>query len=361
MILSVRRTLVALAAALALADGSIVVLALPDLAASLDATVSGAAAVIAVYTGVVALALPLAWSARRRLDPAGLGAGGLVLFAAGSLGCALAESMPTMLVMRGVQGAGGALAISTAAWMLRADAGGKTWGAIALAGAAAGPALGGALTQLFDWHAVFVVQIPLAVAAAVACVGPRWAVNGAIAPRRDRTAGLALGLLSAALAAALFLLVFELIDDWSVEPLAAGAALTVLPATGLASARVAGGATRTRAAAGALLVAGAIAALAAMHTASVWWAIAPLAPAGAGMGLALPALSGLAGGAAHALTIRHAAVTAALLLLADRIDTGLRSAFWIAAALALVAALLLAPRPRQVAQRAAQLVGQLLD
>src|SRR4051812_38278719 len=107
----VRTALVALAAGLALADGSIVVLALPDLAASLDSTVEGAAAVIAVYTGMLALALPLAWAARRRLDPAGLGTGGLVLFAAGSLGCALSDSLGSMLVMRGVQGAGGALAI----------------------------------------------------------------------------------------------------------------------------------------------------------------------------------------------------------------------------------------------------------
>src|SRR4051812_39240010 len=133
-----------------MADGSIVVLALPDLAAGLGTTVEGAAAVIAVYTGVLALVLPLAWGARRRIDPAWLGAGGLALFAAGSLGCALAGSLGVMLTMRGVQGAGGAFAIATAAWLLRADAGpGRTWSTIAIAGAAAGPALGGALTQAF--------------------------------------------------------------------------------------------------------------------------------------------------------------------------------------------------------------------
>ena len=80
------RLLVALGAALAMADGSIVVLALPDLAASLRTTVAGAAAVIGVYTGVLAAALPLAAHARRRVHPGFLGAGGLALFAAGWLG-----------------------------------------------------------------------------------------------------------------------------------------------------------------------------------------------------------------------------------------------------------------------------------
>jgi MFS family permease len=324
----VRRTLVALAAALALADGSIVVLALPDLAASLDATVEGAAAVIAVYTGVIALALPLAWAARRRLDPAGLGAGGLVIFAAGSVGCVLSGSLGTMLVMRGVQGAGGALAISTAAWMLRADGGGRTWGAIALAGAAAGPALGGALTQAFDWHAIFVAQVPVAVLAAGACVGAHWSGLPAAARRGEVAASIALGLVSAALTAVLFLLVFVMIAGWSVEPLAAAAALTVLPLTGLASMRISGGDPRSRAAIGALLIAGGIAALAAMNTASLWWTIAPQAMAGAGMGLALPALSGAAGGAVRALTIRHVGITLALALLApliaDRVEQSIQ-------------------------------------
>jgi hypothetical protein len=222
--------------------------------------------------------------------------------------------------MRGVQGAGGALAIATAAWMLRADAGGGTWAAIALAGAAAGPALGGALTQAFDWHAIFVAQIPVAVLAAGACGWPgrstaahlmsrraaawRSTSRSGSSPRPDRGA---------------FLLVFVMIAGWSVEPLAAAAALTVLPLAGLASMRITGGDPRSRAAIGALLIAGGIAALAAMNTASLWWTVVPQAMAGAGMGLALPALSGAAGGAVRALTIRHVGITLALALLAPLI------------------------------------------
>ena len=46
------------------------------------------------------------------------------------------------------------------------------WTAVAIFGFAAGPALGGALTQAFDWRAIFLAQVPVALAAAaVALVG----------------------------------------------------------------------------------------------------------------------------------------------------------------------------------------------
>jgi MFS family permease len=345
------RLLVALGAALAMADGSIVVLALPDLAASLRTTVEGAAAVIAVYTGVLAAALPLAAHARRRVHPGFLGAAGLALFAAGSLGCALAGSLAVMLTMRGVQGAGGAVAIATAAAMLRADARrDAAWSTIAIAGAAAGPALGGTLTQAFDWHAIFVAQVPIALAAAVGCA---WAAesHSLDAPGETarpepgrRSAVVALALVSASLTAVLFLLVFVLIAGWSVEPLAAAAALTVLPLAGLTTLSVRRGDPEQRAAAGALLIAGGVAALAPMSTASLWWTLLPQAMAGAGMGLALPPLGRAAGGAVRAVTVRHVGITVALALLAPLIAHQIDSSIQTSQERA-VAALLDAPFP----------------
>jgi hypothetical protein len=65
-----------------------------------------------------------------------------------------------------------------------------------------------------------------------------------------------------------------------------------------------------------------------MNTASIWWTVAPQAMAGAGMGLALPALAGMAGGAVRALTIRHVGITVALALLApliaDRVERSIQ-------------------------------------
>ena len=131
----------------------------------------------------------------------------------------------------------------------------------------------------------------------------------------------ALALLSAALVGVLFLLVLLLVTGWSTSPLAAAAGVTVLPVAAVAAARV-GGPARTRAAAGALLVAGGVLALASVPGASLWWIVVPQLMAGAGLGLALPALAGgllperTPEEAAWLLSLRHAGITAALILLA---------------------------------------------
>jgi len=89
---------------------------------------------------------------------------------------------------------------------------------------------------------------------------------------------------------------------------------------------------RLRAAAGSLLVAGGVAALAPMVTASAWWAIAPELAAGVGMGMALPALSEsllperTPSDAARVLTARHVGITLALLVLAPLIASRLDAA-----------------------------------
>ena len=330
--------LLAAGAALALADGSIVVLALPELLDALDTTVEGVAAVIAVYTAVLALALlPAEWL-RRTLGARRVGAWGLALFAAASLGAGLAGSLPLMLAFRGAQALGGAAALVAAFALLdagrRAGGGGRLWSLAAIGGAAAGPALGGALTQALDWRAIFLAQVPVALAAALAALrAPAAHVvpadvepEPASRPRGEAIrASAALALVSAALTAVLFLLVLMLVAGWSLDPLAGAATVTILPVAAIAATRV-GGNPRTRAAVGCLLVAGGVAALAALGTASVWWTVAPQLLAGAGMGLALPALGGAllpertARDAARVLTLRHAGIAVALALLAPVIS-----------------------------------------
>jgi len=341
---------IAAGAALALADGSIVVLALPQLLTALDTGVEGVAAVIGVYTAVLALALVPAAAVRRRIGPARLGAIGLTAFGLASLACGLAGSLELMLTMRGLQALGGAATLVAAFALLdageRRGGGGRLWMLAAIGGAAAGPALGGALTQAFSWSAIFIAQVPVALAGAVACwasgAGPaenvyrsREAEEADSALRtQPRTlrwrATAALALLSAALTAVLFLLVLVIVAGWSYQPLAGAAVLTVLPVAAIAGMRV-GGDPRLRAAAGSLLVAGGVAALAAMVTASPWWAIAPELAAGAGMGMALPALSEsllperTPSDAARVLTARHVGITVALLVLAPLIATRLEA------------------------------------
>ncbi len=166
------------------------------------------------------------------------------------------------------------------------------------------------------------MQAPVAAAAAVAAWRSR-AVPPPAEPDEPWEIGpaIALALVSAALVGVLFLLVLLLITGWSVTPLAAAAAVSILPVAAVAAARV-GGPPRVRAAAGSALVGGGVLALGSIPSASLWWTVVPQLMAGAGMGLALPALAGellperTARQAARLLSARHAGITVALALLA---------------------------------------------
>jgi MFS family permease len=316
----VKRALIAAASGLVLADAAIVILALPPLLLELDTTVEGVAAVIAVYTAVLAVGLPVAAALHGRWT----GPAGALLFGAASVGCASAGSLELLLVMRALQALGGA-ALLTAAFdaLDGGGAGRRLWIGAAVAGTAAGPALGGLLTELFDWRAIFVAQAPVALAAAPALLGaPMTIISRHVeVPRRDLLAAVALALLSGALTAVVFLLVLLLISGWSVEPLAAAAAVSVLPVAAVAGSFVRAPAA-TRAVAGCVLVAGGIACLALLPEASALWTIVPQLLAGVGMGMAFPALAGellperTRGQAAALLSLRHAGITLVLVALA---------------------------------------------
>ena len=333
--MSVLRVLVALGLGLALADASVVTLALPPMLGDLDTTVEGVAAVIGVYTLVLAVALPVAAGLRRRMADRTLTAAGFTVFALAGVLCALPQGIEAMLAFRALQAAGAALALVGGFALLR---GGGLWTAAAVFGTAAGPALGGALTQAAEWRAIFLFQVPVAVAAGASAwrlratavaparraAAPPGTARSPVAPLsaggRDR-ALVALAAVSAASTAVLFLLVLLLVSGWSLEPLAAAAAVSVLPLAALAGARLRG-APALRASAGCALVAGGVLALAVLPGAGVAWIVAPQALAGVGIGMALPALAGellperTPRQAAGLLSIRHAGITLALLALA---------------------------------------------
>ncbi|HEY7266609.1 MAG TPA: MFS transporter, partial [Solirubrobacterales bacterium] len=158
-----RRTFLAIAAGIALADASIVTLGLPSILVDLDATVEGVALVLGVYTAVLALVLlPAAWLCRR-LGDARVGAAGIALFLAASLGCGASNSLGLLLTLRGVQAlgaAGGLVAVFALLDGGRPGHGRRMWVAASVFGIAVGPALGGALTEAFSWRAIFFAQAP---------------------------------------------------------------------------------------------------------------------------------------------------------------------------------------------------------
>jgi MFS family permease len=333
----------ALAAGIALADASIVTLGLPSILIELDATVEGVALVLGVYTAVLALALLPAARLARRIGAARIGVAGITLFALASLACGLSDPLGLLLVLRAVQAIGGAGALLASFELLDGGSPGsgrRLWVAASVFGVAVGPALGGALTEAFDWRAIFLAQVPIAAPGAIVCLLAARASAGA--PPADRgehhhpssplplRPAVALALLSASLTAVIFLVVLLLVSGWSIDPLIAALAVSVLPLAALAASRIPGPA-ETRAAAGCLLVAGGVGSLALLPAASAWWTVLPQVLAGLGMGMALPALAGeliaerTREDVARLLTIRHAGIALALALLAPIISANLDS------------------------------------
>jgi hypothetical protein len=265
--------------------------------------------------------LASSWSVR------GTGAAGFALMAIASGACAVAGSLPVLLLARGAQALGGAAGLATVFELLGGARGrGRSlWVWTAVFGTAVGPAIGGALTQGFSWRAIFVFQIPIAAAGAIAVlVGPARApvpLPEAESPRFEWRPAASLGLVSASLSAVLFLLVLLLVAGWNVSPLGAAGAVTIIPIAALGGARI-GGDPRTRAVAGCALVGGGVLALAWLPTANLWWTVPPQLLAGAGMGLALTALGGdllperTPRDAARVLTLRYAGIAVILAIAA---------------------------------------------
>ena len=262
MTVRARPWLLGLAIALALADSSVVTLALPDILGQFDVSITTVAWVLTSYNLALAIcAVPASYVARRR--PRLVFGVGAVTFAAASLACGLATSFDLLVGARCVQAAGGALLVVSALALLSETLGSDAraahvWVTAGVLGAALGPAVGGILTQALGWEAIFLVQVPLAVALLVALRGLVAHPLPAPAGRPHLSANAALLLLSGGLVAALFLIVLLLVNGWGMSPATAGIAVTVMPLAAIGAARWAprSASLGVRTAAGIVLVAG---------------------------------------------------------------------------------------------------------
>ncbi|GAA3020541.1 MFS transporter [Streptosporangium longisporum] len=154
-------------------DGNVVVAALPAMAADLRS--GGAiAAVTAVYLLTVTVSTPVHGKLGDLLGRRAVFHGALAAFAAGSLACALAPSLPALIAARAVQGVGGGglvvTAISALAQMFTREElirrQGYLIGVMALS-SLAGPPLGGLLAAGPGWRWIFTINLPLCAVAAL--------------------------------------------------------------------------------------------------------------------------------------------------------------------------------------------------
>jgi EmrB/QacA subfamily drug resistance transporter len=181
--------LLSVAQLMVILDISAVNVALPDLAADLGIDRGDIGWTITSYSLIFGSLLLFGGRAadllgRRRVFLTGLG-----VFTASSLVTALAGDATVLFGARAGQGLGAAM-LSPAALSIittsfhgpqRAKALG-VWGAVGGAGAAIGVLLGGALTELVDWRAIFFINLPIGAVLAAAAMHlvpadtarPRW-------------------------------------------------------------------------------------------------------------------------------------------------------------------------------------------
>nr|BFD91872.1 MFS transporter [Kitasatospora sp. Xyl93] len=156
-------------------DGSIVTVALPAIQQDLGFSPSGLTwtvnAYLIAFGGLLLLAGRLGdLIGRKRVFVAGL-----AVFTAASLLCAVATSPGLLIGARFLQGVGGALASSVSLGMIvtlfpEPRERGRAIGAfsfVGAAGASIGQVLGGVLTEALDWHWIFLINLPLGIAAAL--------------------------------------------------------------------------------------------------------------------------------------------------------------------------------------------------
>jgi predicted MFS family arabinose efflux permease len=282
-----------IAVAVAFADSSIVVLALPEVYGRFNTTIEGVSWVVTAYNAAVAVtALALVLFAHR-LNAATLLGVGLGLFLTASIACAASQSLAFLIGARTVQGVGAALLLVGALPVL----GAARWTAVGTFGLALGPALGGVLTQAFDWRAIFVAQAPVAALGLVSVLRahPHADAEEGWSSSLTRTipANTCLGLLFGALVGALFLAVLLVISVWDYSPIAGAGIVSALPLAALAVRRLRLSALTAVCGGSALLGVGLVG-LALLPSASVPFMVWSLALCGAGLGLALPVLSNAA-------------------------------------------------------------------
>jgi hypothetical protein len=325
--------LVAAIVAIAFADSSIVVLALPQLYTRFETSITGVSWIVTSYNASVAVtAFALVFLVHRFRARLVFAAGSL-LFLAATIACASAQALWFLIAARCVQGAGAGMLLAGALSLIAVN----VWTLAGTYGAALGPALGGILTQLFDWRAIFVAQAPVAAAGLVAAWRrqdePRAAEGWRPSLRRTLPANVCLGLVFGALVGALFLGVLLVIVVWQYTPIEGALIVSVLPLAAFAAR-----ALPRKPAAGAALLGAGLVALALLPSANVLIAMCALALCGFGLGLAVPTLSnaaidpeaGLTRSGTLTIGVRHLGLVAAIasiapLLAATLPDAGHRA------------------------------------
>lgn len=157
-----------------LLDTTIVNIALPALAADLNATLDQLLWIVNAYTLTYACLLITGGRIGDLYGPKRLFMAGLILFTVASAACGFAQDPAQLVAARALQGVGGALLTpQTLAFITmifpanRRGAAFGIWGAVAGLATIVGPTFGGWLVTALGWRWIFYVNLPIGIATLV--------------------------------------------------------------------------------------------------------------------------------------------------------------------------------------------------
>jgi EmrB/QacA subfamily drug resistance transporter len=201
-----------------LLDVTIVIVALPQVQTSLHASFSNLQWVVDAYALTLASLLLTAGVLADRYGRRLLFAIGICIFTLGSLTCGLAQSPLMLILSRSGQGVGGAIMFATSLALLGDSFRGKdrgvafgVWGAITGVAVSLGPILGGAITTGISWRGIFLVNVPIGVAAFLVTL---WRVSESRVARPGRPDWLGFGLFTSGLVGLIYGLIRASETSW---------------------------------------------------------------------------------------------------------------------------------------------------
>ncbi|WP_395317467.1 multidrug transporter subunit MdtD [Variovorax sp. UC74_104] len=190
-------------------DATIINTALPAMAASLGESPLRMQSVVVAYALTMAMLIPASGWIADRFGTRRVFFSAIVLFALGSVLCALSHSLGQLVAARVVQGLGGALLLPVGRLsLLRTVPRGEFLQAMSfvaipgLIGPLLGPTLGGWLVQYASWHWIFLINVPVGLAGCIATLKYMPDLRGVTIKRFDSVgyAMLAFGMVAISLA-----------------------------------------------------------------------------------------------------------------------------------------------------------------
>lgn len=155
-------------------DATVIAPAAPHIAADLGVPAVGVNVAITAYVLTLAVLIPISGWLTERFGARRIFAAALLIFTLASAGCAAAQTLPMLVGTRILQGVGGAMMVpvgrlvvirTTAKTDLVKAIAYLTWPA--LVAPLLAPALGGILSTYASWRLIFLINVPLGVAALV--------------------------------------------------------------------------------------------------------------------------------------------------------------------------------------------------